>query len=149
MLRRSLLSIPRVGHHVTIERKTPAEGLVTEPARKGLLAHVALEVSDQRVLVRKRTGAHGTPEGPLSSVGAQVLLQHVLAREALAADSAPERPLSRVNAHVDYHVPLVLCCIAAKGAMKLLGGTCVEGWRTCERKGVPRWPSDRFTVQSR
>lgn len=112
-------------HEVSIEREAASECPTTFGAREGPLTHVALEVRNKRVLVRKRHGAEGAAEGTGAGVCVHVLVQHVLARERLGAEHAPEGPLPRVRAHVHHHVPLVPRGVLAAVAVERLT-LCVE-----------------------
>lgn len=110
----------RVADEVPVESKPSHKGLATDVARKRLLAHVALEVSHQRVLVRKGHRAHGTLEGPLARVRAHVLFKHILARERFGAEGTLEGAFPRVSPNVNHHVPFVLRAVVAEDAVELL-----------------------------
>lgn len=111
---------PGVRHEVPVERKTSGKRPAALRAGEGPLAHVPLEVRDERVLVRKGHGAEGAAERAGPRVRVHVLLQHVLARERLGAERAAERSLARVRAHVHHHIPLVRRRVGAAVAVELL-----------------------------
>lgn len=123
---------------VPVEREAAGERPATLGACKGPLAHVALEVSHERVLVCECHGAEGAAEGTGPRVRVHVFLEHILARERLGAHPTPEGPLTRVRAHVDHHVPLVARGVLAAVAVECLAPCVERPPDTCHRSACKR-----------